>query len=143
MDFENKLKDLHIIACDFDGTLCESAYPDIGKARDDVICYIQSRRCFGDKVILWTCRTGKLLDEAVEWCKEHGLIFDAVNENLPEMIELFGGDTRKIFAHEYFDDKAVMATRDADWDEIGRVLCNMRVLRRVENTYEDLSLIHI
>ena len=98
MDFENKLKDLHIIACDFDGTLCESAYPDIGKARDDVICYIQSRRCFGDKVILWTCRTGKLLDEAVEWCKEHGLIFDAVNENLPEMIELFGGDTRKIFA---------------------------------------------
>lgn len=36
------------------------------------------------------------------------MIFDAVNENLPEIIAEFGGDTRKIFANEYIDDRNVM-----------------------------------
>ena len=46
------------------------------------------------------------LTESIEWCKERTLIFDAVNENLPEIIEMMGGDTRKIFANEYIDDRA-------------------------------------
>lgn len=48
-----------------------------------------------------------LLEEAVEWCKAHGLTFDAVNANLPELIDLYKNDCRKINADIYIDDKAV------------------------------------
>lgn len=58
-------------------------------------------------MILWTCRNGDLLTSAVEWCREHGLIFDAVNENLPERLEYYGSESRKISADEYWDDCAV------------------------------------
>lgn len=49
----------------------------------------------------------KDLEVAINACAEQGLIFDAVNENLPDMIEKFGGDSRKIFADVYIDDKAL------------------------------------
>lgn len=47
------------------------------------------------------------MKDAVEWCREHGLEFDAVNENLPEMIDWYGNDTRKIGYDVLIDDKAV------------------------------------
>ena len=94
-----------IIACDFDGTLCENAWPEIGEVKEDVVWYMKKHQAEGDKIILWTCRTGELLDAAVKWCEDQGLIFDAINENLPEIIETMGGDTRKIYADEYVDDK--------------------------------------
>lgn len=95
-----------IIAVDFDGTLCTDCYPDIGSPNHKLIGYLQVEQCTGAKLILWTCRAGELLDAAVTWCKNEGLTFDAVNENLPEIIEAFGSDTRKIFANEYIDDLA-------------------------------------
>ena len=97
-----------IIAIDFDGTLCANAWPAIGAARQGVIDYAKRQKEGGAKLILWTNRTGDRLAEAVAWCKTHGLEFDAVNENLPEMIEHFGGDCRKIFADVYIDDKAIL-----------------------------------
>lgn len=96
-----------IIAVDFDGTICETAWPGIGPAKRDVINALLARQADGDKVILWTCRAGEQLEEAIAWCANRGLHFDAVNESLPEQIEYFGGDTRKVWAHEYWDDKAV------------------------------------
>lgn len=98
----------HIIAVDFDGTLCENAWPGIGPARAGVIDYVLGQQITGAKLILWTNRTGERLNEAVRWCAARGLAFDAVNENLPEIIDAFGGDTRKVFAHEYLDDRAVL-----------------------------------
>lgn len=98
----------NIIAVDFDGTLCENKWPEIGKPNWQLINYLCSRKLAGDKLILWTCREGKALDEAVRWCKDKGIIFDAVNENLKEIIVGFGGDTRKIFANEYIDDRNVL-----------------------------------
>lgn len=59
----------------------------------------------GDKLILWTCREGALLDEAVLWCLNRGLKFDAVNDNLPEDIEKYGNNCRKVNADVYLDDK--------------------------------------
>lgn len=97
-----------IIAVDFDGTLCENAWPDIGDPIQPVIDYVLSEQANGSKLILWTNRHHESLEEAVSWCENHGIAFDAVNENLPEVIEEFGGDTRKIFADEYIDDKATM-----------------------------------
>lgn len=94
----------HIIAVDFDGTLCEYAWPGIGAPKLDVIRLLIDRRVSGDKLILWTCRVGDKLSEAVEWCKNHGLEFDAINDNLPEIVESFGHNSRKIFADMYIDD---------------------------------------
>ena len=76
-----------VYAVDFDGTLCESVYPGIGEPNIALINHLIKRRADGNKVILWTCRCGDRLQEAVAWCKGHGLEFDAVNENLPELIE--------------------------------------------------------
>ena len=105
----NNLTDIlkpKIIAVDFDGTLCENNYPEIGKANIDLISdLITMKEVCNSKLILWTCRRGERLEEAVKWCLDRKLKFDAVNENLPETIEAFGGDARKIFADVYIDDK--------------------------------------
>lgn len=94
-----------IIAVDFDGTLCENKYPSAGEPNTPLLDALRSlKKDDKAEIILWTCRTGKELDFAVEWCKNRGLIFDAVNENLPRIIEQFGGDNRKVFAHVYIDD---------------------------------------
>ena len=97
----------NIYAVDFDGTLCENAWPDIGKPNHSLISTLKKAREKGDKVILWTCRTADRLDDAIAWCKEQGLEFDAVNENLPEIIGQFGTESRKVFANIYIDDKAI------------------------------------
>ena len=94
-----------IIACDFDGTLCTNAWPEIGEPNRELLMHLRIEQAKGNKVILWTCRTGELLDKAVNWCVDHGLKLDGINENLPEVIEHMGGDTRKIYADEYIDDK--------------------------------------
>ncbi len=95
-----------IYAVDFDGTLCESVFPGIGSPNMTLINHLIKRRKQGNKIILWTCRCGERLKDAVEWCRGYGLEFDAVNENLQEMIEWHGNDCRKIFADVYIDDKA-------------------------------------
>ena len=100
-----------IIAVDFDGTLCENCYPDIGRPNTKLIDYLKWERYQGNYVILWTCRCGDELQAAVDWCKQQGFIFDAVNENVKAAIEKFGGDSRKVFADEYIDDKA-----SVEWD---------------------------
>lgn len=98
--------DNRILAVDFDGTLCTNAYPKIGGANKYLIDFLKNCQKKGDKIILWTCRSGELLFEAVEWCKKQGLSFDAVNDNLPEIKNMFDGESRKIFANWYIDDRA-------------------------------------
>ena len=113
---ERRLNVIHgiptVIAVDFDGTLCRSEWPSIGKPNKVMIHSLIDRKKYGDKIILWTCREGKLLDEAVSWCKSFGLTFDAINENLPEYIEKYGNNPRKIHADLYIDDKSVKPLRD-------------------------------
>lgn len=92
-----------IYAVDFDGTLSYGEYPLCGKPNTRLIKWLKERQENGDKLILWTCRHDRPLDEAVKWCEEQGLVFDAVNENLPEMIEKYG-ETRKIGCDYYIDD---------------------------------------
>ncbi len=99
-----------IIAVDFDGTLSMGKWPEIGSANNDLINYLKERKMYGDKIILWTCRSGKQLEDAVSWCMEHDLYFDAVNDNLPEIKEMYGNNSRKISCDIYIDDKAVNAS---------------------------------
>lgn len=96
-----------IYAFDFDGTLCQEAYPAIGKPNKAMIRYAKRLKEKGHRLILWTCRNGLALENAVAWCREQGIEFDAVNQNLPEILEMFGSDSRKITADYYVDDKVL------------------------------------
>ncbi len=91
-----------IIAVDFDETLCCRSNPN-----NILFQALIERQKQGCKIILNTCRNGERLNEAVDFCKHHGLLFDAVNSNLPFVIKWLGYDPRKIFASIYLDDKNI------------------------------------
>ena len=95
-----------IIAVDFDGTLCENKWPDIGEAKWNTIQALIAAQTTGARLILWTNRVGARLREAIEWARNRELEFDAVNENLPETLAAFTTDCRKVYADIYLDDKA-------------------------------------
>lgn len=97
-----------IIAIDFDGTLCEHQFPEIGEPNLTLIAILIAKRKKGDKLILWTCRHSIRLDEAVEWCEMLGLEFDAVNDDILETKETFTFKSEKVFADIYIDDRNVL-----------------------------------
>lgn len=102
----------YAIAVDFDGCLCQDRWPEIGEPNWPAIAALLELQKRGVALILNTCREGELLEKAILWCEYRGLSFDAVNENLPERIEAYGGDCRKISANEYWDDRAVRVRFD-------------------------------
>lgn len=95
-----------IIAVDFDGTLCVDCYPNIGTPNLPLIFLLKQLKAQDRRLILWTCRCGKYLEDAVDWCRKLGLEFDAVNKNVEEIIKKYGSDSRKIYADVYIDDKS-------------------------------------
>lgn len=96
-----------ILAVDFDGTLVSNEFPKIGKPDWVVSGAVKAYQQAGWKIILWTCRTDEMLQEAVDFCGNVlGIEFDAVNQNLPEVQKFYGGDTRKVFANMYLDDRS-------------------------------------
>lgn len=111
-----------VIAVDFDGCLCTNNWPEIGRPNRQLIRALKTARSRGNKVILWTCREGKALQDAVKWCDRYGLRFDAVNDNIPEMNQLFNNNSRKVGADLYIDDKAMRVeytkTESAFWDDL-------------------------
>lgn len=94
-----------IIGVDFDGTLAISrgTYPRITGEIREIIDYIIEEQAAGAYIILITMREGKELEDAITWCEERGLVFDAVNDNLDFMKEFFHNNPRKIFCNEYID----------------------------------------
>lgn len=95
------------VAVDFDGCLVSNAWPEIGDPNDDLFDMLIRFRQKGGELILWTCREGESLADAVLFCAKEGLGFDALNANLPSWKALFGNDTRKLGADYYIDDKAI------------------------------------
>ncbi|MBR5433032.1 MAG: hypothetical protein IK117_01190 [Bacteroidales bacterium] len=110
------------IAVDFDGTLVEHKYPEIGAKKLFAFETLRELQKRGDQLILWTYRYGKLLDEAVEFCRKNGVEFYAVNKNYPE--EEYDGNemSRKIDADVYIDDRNVEFGGEIDWSEICKKL---------------------
>jgi hypothetical protein len=92
------------IAVDFDGTIVEHEYPEIGKEMLFAFLTLKELNKKGARLILWTFRSGKELDEAVEFCRKNGVEFYAVNKNYPEEVM---NDTvsRKIDADIFIDDR--------------------------------------
>lgn len=113
-----------IIAVDFDGTLAETDFPKIIKPNLRMITFCKQLQKQGCILILWTCRCGRNLEDALKFCEEYNLKFDYVNENAKENIKEYGNDSRKIFAHEYIDDRTWSPARESMW---GR---SMRKLQR-------------
>ncbi len=93
-----------IIAVDFDGTIVEHKYPNIGEERPFAISTLRALAAQHHRLILWTVRRGELLEEAVEWCRSRGLEFYAVNKNFPEEILDSSGCFGKINADIFIDD---------------------------------------
>jgi hypothetical protein len=94
------------IAVDFDGTIVEHEFPGIGKEKLFAFQTLKELEKMGARLILWTFRAGKELDEAVEYCRGNGIEFYAVNKNYPE--EIFDETvSRKIDADIYIDDKNI------------------------------------
>ena len=107
------------IAVDFDGTIVEHAYPAIGKEKLFAFRTLKELEKMGARLILWTFRAGKELDEAVEFCRKNGIEFYAVNKNYPE--EIYDETvSRKIDADIYIDDKNVGGF--PGWSEIWQML---------------------
>ena len=108
------------IAVDFDGTIVEHRYPEIGKEllfAFDTLKALQKQK---HQLILWTYRSGKELYEAVEYCRENGIEFYAVNKSYPE--EEFDEEysSRKIEADLFIDDRNVGGM--PGWGEIYQMI---------------------
>jgi len=93
-----------VIAVDFDGTIVEHKYPDIGKEMLFAFSTLKALQQKGHKLILWTIRTGETLEKAVKFCQDHGVEFYAVNKNYPEE-DLDANLSRKLNADVFIDDR--------------------------------------
>ena len=103
-----------VIACDFDGTITtENCFPNIAPIREYAMEAIHNLQAAGHKVILWTCREGKYLDEAREFLNRNGIEMDGYNYNPYYRLQ-----SRKIVADIYVDDKNVFMVDDVDWHKI-------------------------
>ena len=93
-----------IIAIDFDGTIVKHKYPEIGEELPFAIETLKLiQRDLKHTLILWTVREGDYLEAAVNFCKERGLVFYAVNKNNPEDDSATG--PRKLMADMFIDDR--------------------------------------
>lgn len=107
------------IAVDFDGTIVDHEYPGIGKEKLFAFQTLKELEKLGARLILWTFRTGKELEEAVEFCRQNGVEFYAVNKNYPE--EVYDETiSRKIDADIYIDDKNLGGF--PGWSEVWQML---------------------
>lgn len=108
-----------IIAVDFDGTIVEHRYPEIGKEKLFAFETLKALQKQGHLLILWTFRAGKELNEAVEFCQKNGLEFYAVNKSYPEE-EFNSLLSRKVNADLFIDDRNIGGF--PGWGEIYQML---------------------
>lgn len=117
MNFQNRL----IIGVDFDGTIVEDGYPKIGKPRIFAFETLKRLQEDGHRLILWTYRSGRSLDEAVEFCKQNGITFYAVNKSFPEE-QYDATKSRKIYADLFIDDRNIGGV--LGWGEVYQMITN-------------------
>lgn len=94
------------VAVDFDGTVVREHWPKIGPLKFGAKWVLKWAALRGHRLILWTCREGDLLKEAQRFLESHGIEFHAINNNLPERIERYCTNPRKVGADLYIDDRA-------------------------------------
>jgi hydroxymethylpyrimidine pyrophosphatase-like HAD family hydrolase len=108
------------IAVDFDGTICENAFPDIGAAKKSTVEFMRIMAEEGHVIIIWTCRSGKYLDEAKAFLDKNKIPYKYINENP----EVDFQTSNKIYADYYVDDKAINVNSLMDIDEYSKLQAN-------------------
>lgn len=127
-----------IIAVDFDGTIVEHKYPSIGKEIPFAIETLKKLQAERHKLILWSVREGHLLDEAVEFCRERGLEFYAVNRDYPEEEKEHNRHfSRKLKADLFIDDRNLGGL--PDWGTIYEMVSRKLSYEDLLNRYEDVE----
>ena len=118
------------IAVDFDGTIVEHRYPHIGKEKPFAVQTLKQLIADGHQLILWSVREGRLLDEAVEWCKNHGLEFYAVNKDYPEEERDKNNHySRKLKADCWIDDRNIGGL--PDWGTIYTLISEKKTYEQI------------
>lgn len=105
-----------VLAIDFDGTIAELSFPEVGKLRRDADTVIRRLYEEGHKIIINTCRTGRYEGMAEDFLKENKIPYHYINCNLPELIDTYKQDCRKISADIYIDDKCIAGL--PTWNDI-------------------------
>ena len=125
-----------IIAVDFDGTIVEHRYPAIGNEIPFAIETLKRLSEERHRLILWSVREGKLLEEAVRFCSDRGLKFYAVNSNYPEENKNHENFSRKLKADLFIDDRNVGGL--FDWNSIYRIIhYRLKLADLVDETLDD------
>lgn len=117
------------IAVDFDGTIVEHRYPKIGRELPFAIDTLKMLQKEQHRLILWSVREGELLQEAVEYCRERGLEFYAVNRDYPEEQKGDRGFSRKLKADLFIDDRNLGGL--PDWGVIYRMIKEKKTFQDV------------
>lgn len=126
------------IAVDFDGTIVEHRYPEIGREIPFAVETLKKLQEEHHLLILWSVREGRLLDEAIEWCKARGLEFYATNKDFPEEDESKNRHySRKLKADIFIDDRNVGGL--PDWGTIYRIIREKKTLQQIimEDMHDD------
>ncbi len=105
-----------IIAVDFDNTIARTTFPEIHDEIPDAISVLSRFQQAGHIVILWTCREGQVLNDALLWLADHGFTPDCVNCHSEKQIAKWENDPRKIGADIYIDDRNALC--EIDWKRI-------------------------
>lgn len=118
-----------MVLIDFDGTVCKHSFPRIGDPLPGAFETLKDLKAAGYKLIMWTCREDegkkKYLSDAVAWCKENGVEFDAVNETIADHeFRNPDGLNRKPYAHYHIDDRNLGGF--PGWDVVREILLNDR-----------------
>lgn len=117
------------IAVDFDGTIVEHRYPEIGREIPFAIDTLKMLTKEGHRLILWSVREGHLLEEAVKWCRERGLEFYAVNKDYPEESREDKNYSRKLKVEMFIDDRNVGGL--PDWGVIYKMITEKKSYRDI------------
>lgn len=117
------------IAVDFDGTIVQHRYPEIGREIPFAIDTLKMLSQEGHRLILWSVREGRLLNEAVEWCRERGLEFYAVNKDYPEEERNHDHYSRKLKVELFIDDRNIGGL--PDWGVIYRMIKEKKSYRDI------------
>ena len=108
------------VAVDFDGTLHTGNWPEIGAPAPYAIEVMKRLHDDGHRLIIWTCREGKLQTDMINWLLEKGIPFDRINDHLPGSWEEYGYSAQKVFADVYIDDNNLGGL--PTWNEIYHII---------------------
>lgn len=114
-----------VVAVDFDDSIAYTHYPTIIKPLPHAMDVL--RVLMNDPytiLILWTCREGEYLQQALDFCESYGIKFDYVNENCKRNLDLYTVDCRKVSADLYIDDKSAQSNVEKLWKDWWNWLCD-------------------